>query len=236
MESKKHSDLFLPNQEFARYLYHDPAPYQDALYAVVAGYADQFGLEGHRLSAPAKITPEEMSSPAFLLAFFNTIIKLTGAKTVLEIGTFIGHSTMHFARMVGKDGHVTTLEVFKEFADIARRNFADNGYTDRITLIEGDAGASLMQLPKRSFDLVFIDGAKQSYLDYALQAEELIADKGVIAVDDVFFHGDAINAVPSTNKGMGCKRLLDHYRGSQRFEKLLLPLRNGILLLFRKPG
>jgi caffeoyl-CoA O-methyltransferase len=234
MESKRHSDLFLPNQEFARYLYRDAGAYQDALYALVTGYAGEFRREGFAIKEHIRIGTEEMSSPPFLLAFINGIVKLIDAKTVLEIGTFIGISAMQFARMVGPDGHVTTLEVGKEFADIARQNFLQNGFSDRIMLIEGDAGATLKHLPKHSFDLVFIDGAKETYLEYAKQAEELITDKGVIVVDDVFFHGDALNATPQEAKGAGCKRLLDHYRDNQDFEKMLLPLRNGLLLLFRR--
>jgi caffeoyl-CoA O-methyltransferase len=234
MEGRKHSDLFLPSQEFARYLYHDAPPYDQALYSLVSDHASQFRANGLKLAMSPKVGFEEMSSPAFLLAFVNAIAKMIGAKTILEIGTFIGHSTMHLAGMVGEEGHVTTLEVFKDFAEIARRNFSENGYADRITLIEGDASASLGKLPKRSFDLVFIDGNKQSYLDYARSAEELITDKGVIIVDDVFFHGDALNSAPSTEKGLGCKRLLAHYRNSTRFEHLLIPLRNGMLLLMKR--
>lgn len=234
MEGKKHSDLFLPSQEFARYLYHDAPRYDQALYALVSDHASQFGANGFKLATSQKVGFEEMSSPAFLLAFVNAIAKMIGARTVLEIGTFIGHSAMHFARMVGEGGHVTTLEVYKEFAEIARRNFAENDFGDRITLIEGDASASLTKFPKRSFDLVFIDGNKQSYLDYARSAEELITDKGVIIVDDVFFHGDALNSTPSTEKGLGCKRLLAHYRNSTDFVHLLVPLRNGMLLLMKR--
>ena len=233
MGSRRYSDLLLPNQEFGRYLYHDVQSFEEALYALVGGYAEQFGPGNLRIAASSKVGVEEMSSPPFLLSFLNTIVKLIKAKTILEIGTFIGFSTMQLARMVGEKGHVTTLEVFPEFAEIARRNFAQNGFADRITLIEGNAETTLGGLEKGSFDLVFIDGSKQSYLDYAIRCEELITDKGVIVVDDVFFHGDALNAVPSTEKGLGCKRLLEHYQDDRRFESLLLPLRNGILLLFR---
>lgn len=234
METKRHRDLFLVNQEFARYLYHDAAPYEDALYALVSSHAAHFQPDGLRIETSLHMELEEMSSPAFLLAFVNAIVQMTGAKTVLEIGTFVGSSTMQFAKMVGPTGHVTTLEVGKEFADIARRNFAQNGLADCITLIEGDASASLARLPKRSFDLVFIDGDKERYLDLALVAETLVTDKGVIIIDDVFFHGDALNTAPSTPKGSGCKRLLEHYQTDNRFQHLLLPIRNGLLVLFQR--
>lgn len=234
METKKHRDLFLVNQEFARYLYHDNTPYEDALYALVSAHAARFQPNGLRIETSQNMELEEMSSPSFLLAFINAIVQMTGAKTVLEIGTFVGSSAMQFAKMVGPAGHVTTLEIGKEFADIARRNFAQNRLADRITLIEGDASAALARLPKRSFDLVFVDGDKERYLDLALEAETLVTDKGVVIVDDVFFHGDALNAIPSTPKGSGCKRLIEHYRVDDRFGHLLLPIRNGLLVLFHR--
>jgi len=236
METKRHSDLFLPDQEFARYLYHEAGDYQNALYSLVSNYAHQFAPGDLRIATTAKVGFEEMSSPPFLLSFLNMIVALSGAKRVLEIGTFVGYSAMQFARMVGKNGHVTTLEVFPEFAEAARTNFAQNGFSEQITLIEGDAGKTLAALPNASFDLIFIDGSKQSYLDYAIRCEELITKKGVMVIDDVFFHGDTLNATPSTEKGLGCKRLLEHYREDKRFVTLLLPLRNGILLLFRRDG
>lgn len=234
METKKHRDLFLVNQEFARYLYHEAAPYEDALYALVSTHAARFHPNGLRIETSRNMELEEMSSPPFLLAFVNAIVQMTGAKTVLEIGTFIGSSTMQFAKMVGPAGHVTTLEIGKEFADIARRNFAQNELAERITLIEGDASTALARLPKRSFDLVFVDGDKERYLDLALAAETLVTDNGVIIVDDVFFHGDALNTIPSTPKGLGCKRLIEHYRVDDRFDHLLLPIRNGLLVLFHR--
>ena len=52
-------------------------------------------------------------------------------------------------------------------------------------------------------------------------------------VDDVFFHGDALNALPETDKGRGCKALLDHYKADSTFQSLLLPVSNGFLLLCR---
>ena len=236
MAEKKYgySDKILPNQEFFRYLYHDSAPFELALHGLMSSYARRFDAAKFDLVTPKNIDFEEMSTPPGQLALLATLIRLIGAKTVLEIGSFIGNSAMQFARMVGEDGHVTTIELGREFADLARENFRRNDFASRITLLEGSAGDILTRLPPHSFDLVFIDGSKQDYLDYSLKSEELLSDRGMIVVDDVFFHGDALNAAPSTDKGRGCKTLLDHYRRSESFESLLLPVFNGILILYRK--
>ena len=164
------------------------------------------------------------------------LIKLIGAKTVLEIGSFIGNSAMQFARMVGEDGHVTTIEVGRDFAEMARENVKRNGFERRVTVMHGDAGQILQELSPRSFDLIFVDGSKQDYLDYTLKSKNLMTDKGMIIVDDVFFHGDTLNASPSTDKGRGCKALLDHFRTDRSLERLLLPVANGILILHKARG
>ena len=233
MDAKKYSDKVLPNQEFFRYLYRDGIQFESALYALLAEYGGKFDSSQFKLTTPKGTDFEQMSTPPWQLVLFDAIIALTGTKTVLEIGTFIGHSTMQFARMTGEGGHVTTIEVGKEFADIARENFKRNGFEKRITLLQGDAGAALDQLSPNSFDLVFVDGSKQDYLEYTLKAEKLLTSHGVIIVDDVFFHGDALNKEPTTEKGRGCKDLLDYFKANDRFKKLLLPVANGILILFK---
>jgi predicted O-methyltransferase YrrM len=233
MSGKKYGDKILPNQEFFRYLYHDSAPFEATLYGLMASYARDFDASRFDLVTPANVDFEEMSTPPGQLALLDMIVHLMGAKSVLEIGSFIGHSAMQFARMVGKDGVVTTIEVGKEFADLARQNIRRNGFESQITLLEGNAGEILETLPPQSFDLVFVDGSKQDYLEYTLKSEKLLTDRGVIVVDDVFFHGDALNALPDTDKGRGCKALLDHYKSDSTFQSLLLPVSNGILLLCR---
>ena len=233
MQGKKYSDKLLPNQEFFRYLYRDSAPFEAALYAFVEAYGRDYESSHFKLTTPKTIDFEEMSTPPWQLALFNSIIKLTGVKTVLEIGSFIGHSAMQFARMVGENGYVTTIELGQEFADIARGNFQRNGFEKRITLHQGDAGAILDSLSPNSFDLIFVDGSKQDYLEYTLKAERLLTARGIIVVDDVFFHGDALNQEPTTDKGRGCKRLLDYFKTDDRFQRLLLPVANGILVLYK---
>jgi predicted O-methyltransferase YrrM len=236
MQPKKYGDKLLPSQEFFRYLYREDRTFEASLYELMASYAADFDTSRFELTTPTKIDFEEMSTPPWQLVVFDTLIKLIAARTVLEIGSFIGNSAMQFARMLGDGGHVTTIEVGQEFADLARENFRRNGFEKRITLLHGDAGQILPNLPPRSFDLIFIDGNKQDYLDYALKSKSLMTDKGMIVIDDVFFHGDALNASPSTDKGRGCKALLEHFKTDRSLERLLLPVANGLLILHKARG
>ena len=121
-----------------------------------------------------------MSTPPWQLVVFNTLVKLIGAKSILEIGSFIGNSAMQFARMVGSGGRVTTIEVGRDFADMARENIRRNGFENQVTVMHGDASEILQGLTPRSYDLIFIDGNKQEYLDYALKSKNLLTDQGMI--------------------------------------------------------
>jgi predicted O-methyltransferase YrrM len=236
-----HSGMMLPNQPFMSGLYHNsPATeakkwdYSEALFEIVQRYSRDHSPNQFVPHDYGNIPVEQMSTPATTLAIIGMIARLISAHTALEIGTFIGNTTMHLARMMGNGSKVTTIELGHQYAEIARKNFERNGLAKRITLIEGNAGNVLTQLGKAYYDLIFIDGGKQDYLDYTLKCERLLSERGVIIVDDVFFHGDALNTKPQTEKGRGCKALLDSYREREDLGKLLLPVGNGLLMLFRK--
>jgi predicted O-methyltransferase YrrM len=80
------------------------------------------------------------------------------------------------------------------------------------------------------FDFILIDGDKGRYHEYFAHADRLLRRGGLIVVDDVFFHGDALNAQPETDKGMGAKRLLELVRNKTEYRTVALPVANGILL------
>ena len=181
-----------------------------------------------------KFTVEEMGSNPVSLHFLEFLIRISGARRVLEIGTFIGVSTIAMARALPRDGEVVTIEKFDHFADIARSNFTQNNIDDKITLKCGDAIEVIEELPSSSqFDLIFIDGNKERYKDYIVASERLLSPKGLIVVDDCFFHGDAVQASPLGEKGRGVRAALDYVASRSDLFRLALPLANGILLLTR---
>jgi predicted O-methyltransferase YrrM len=144
-------------------------------------------------------------------------------------------SAMSFARALPADGEVVTIEKFDRFAAIARRNFDKNGLGDKIRLIVGDATDVLAGLRSGpAFDLVFIDGNKERYKDYMEATAPLLSPRGIMIVDDVFFHGDAVRATPSTEKGAGVKAALDYAAGLSGWLRVVLPIANGVLLMVRR--
>ncbi len=158
-------------------------------------------------------------------------IDMIGAHTFLEVGTFIGNTTMCVADFIGDNADITTIEKFDEFAEIARDNFKGNHLSDKINLLVGDAIKIIPALEDGKFDIIYIDGDKGNYLELCKAAEKKLSPGGLIIVDDVFFHGDVFNDKPKTEKGRGCKALLEFYKNRRGFSKYVLPVNNGILLL-----
>jgi predicted O-methyltransferase YrrM len=153
---------------------------------------------------------------------------------VLEIGSFVGVSAMYFAKALPAGGEVVTIEKFEEFAAIAKRNFAANGLSERIRLLQGDAFDVIDRLPRdKPFDMIFIDGNKEKYLDYFLKTEPLLSPRGLVLVDDCFFHGDALNPVPTNEKGRGTRAFLEHAAGRKDYQRIAMPLSNGIMVMRR---
>jgi predicted O-methyltransferase YrrM len=222
-----------PNQPFNNYLYEDKKDYMLALFELLHSHAQHVNEYNFKLSEHSRVGFEEMSTPPMQLALLKFMINMNQSKKVLEIGTFIGNTAMHIAKFIGQGAHVVTIEKFSEFADIARKNFKDNNLSEPITLLQGDANVLMEDLEDNYFDLIYVDGDKGKYLELTKIAERKLSSKGIILVDDVFFHGDALNEHPRTDKGRGCKELLEHYKNPKGFSKYLLPMNNGILLLKR---
>ncbi|KAA8567730.1 hypothetical protein EYC84_008201 [Monilinia fructicola] len=108
-----------------------------------------------------------MISP-FQAQFQIFMARVMGAKRILEIGTYIGFSTMGWSEAVGPEGHVTGLEFSPEYAGIARETFSKNNLNN-VQIIVGDARESIKNLfstLEQPYDLIFIDADKTSYPAY----------------------------------------------------------------------
>jgi caffeoyl-CoA O-methyltransferase/O-methyltransferase len=232
-ESISYEGKILPNQNFNNNLYTEDKDYMLTLFELLNSHASHTNETSFKLSEHHRVGFEEMSTPPMQLALLKFLIDITQCKNFLEIGTFIGNTAMKMAEFIGSEADVVTIEKFDEFADIANKNFSDNNLSDRIILHQGDACEIIQTLPDNYFDLIYVDGDKGRYLDLTKASEKKLSDKGIILVDDVFFHGDALNNIPTTEKGKGCKDLLEYYKNTKDFSKYLLPINNGILLLKR---
>lgn len=222
-------DQPLNNQYFTGENYHH------TLFELIARTSGlQAPVETFKLVLSDKVSIEDMASNSVQLRFLDLIVRLTGARRILEIGAFIGLSAMTMARAMPEGGKLITIEKFDHFADICRRNVAANGLADRVRVMEGDAFNVIDSLPRdEPFDLAFIDGNKERYAHYFEALEPTIRRGGLILIDDVFFHGDVLNAAPTTEKGRGVKMFMDLAAKRDGYVRLTLPICNGIMLMLK---
>ncbi len=103
-------------------------------------------------------------------------------KKILEVGTLVGYSAMLMA--LHTNAKITTIEKSKKFAEIAKRNIAKSGLTNRVKVVHGDAREVIPRL-KKGFDFIFIDAEKSEYLSYLQLAENKMSKNCVIVADNV---------------------------------------------------
>lgn len=155
--------------------------------------------------------------------FLHLLTRIAGARRVLEIGTLGGYSTLWFARAVGAQGRVVTIEAEQANAEIAQRNLERTGVADRVEVLVGRGADVLPTLQGREpFDLVFIDADKESnelYLDWAAR---LGRSGTVVVLDNVVRGGDVADADTVDAKVRGARRGILMLGSDPRFDATAL--------------
>ena len=162
-----------------------------------------------------------------------SILEIAKPKKILEIGTAIGYSSLCFKKYTGAD--ITTIELDKETADVARENFKK--YNVDINLINDDAMKALRDI-NQGFDFVFIDANKSRYLDYFKITSKLLNKGGIIIADNVLFRGEVSNDdIMEKRKNTLVKRLrnfLAYITDLEDFTTSVIPIGDGLTISVRR--
>jgi caffeoyl-CoA O-methyltransferase len=164
----------------------------------------------------------------------EALIVISGARSVLELGTFTGVGALAMAAALPAGGRVVTLELDPDNAAVARRHIAASPVADRIEVIEGDARDTLPKLPG-PFDLVWIDAWKTDYPRYLDLVVPKLAPRGIIVADNLFRDGATL---PPASYDDGTRGVLEFARRVQEHEQLhnvLLTVGDGLLLAWPAP-
>ena len=145
----------------------------------------------------------------------HMLVRMTGARNVLEIGTLGGYSTIWMARALPHGGRVVTIEIDPRTAEVARANFDRAGQAERIELRLGAALDVLPQL-EGPFDLVFIDADKSNNANYAAWALRLARPGTVIVCDNVVRDGRLLDASGADPGVEGTRALFDLFGAEPR--------------------
>ena len=151
-----------------------------------------------------------------------------GARRILEVGTFTGFSAQMMAAALPEGGELITLDVDEESGAFAREHMERGPLGHKITQLFGPALETMATL-EAPFDLVFIDADKENYIAYYERAMELLSPTGIIAVDNTIWGGAVLD--PKTTSDIAIAALNDHVKADRRVRHVLLPVRDGVMLV-----
>ncbi|MFG2300046.1 O-methyltransferase [Actinacidiphila glaucinigra] len=178
-----------------------------------------------RFGAAAAMQSAREQGP--LLAF---LVRLTGARQIVEVGTFTGFSALSMAQALPADGRLIACDVSEEWTAVAREAWAKAGVADRVDLRIAPALDTLRALPREPWiDLVYLDADKGSYVAYWEELVPRMRPGGIIAADNTLYHGRVVDP-RATGDTAGIRAFNDRVASDGRVEALLLTVADGLTL------
>ena len=202
-------------------------------------YVHRYGVREHPVLARLRERTAPMPEHSMQIgpdqgAFMAMLVRLTGARRILEIGTFTGYSSTAMALALPPDGRITCLDISREWTAIARQAWADAGVADKVELRLGRATKTLATLPDDAFDLAFIDADKPGYDAYYEGCLRVVRPGGLIVLDNVLWSGRvAEDGQPDENTAF-LRAINEKIAADERVDHVLLPLADGLTLARRR--
>ncbi|MDI3417617.1 O-methyltransferase [Streptomyces luteolus] len=171
------------------------------------------------------------------------LVRISGARRVLEVGCFTGYSALCMASALPADGCLVTIDQSETWTRTARRFWQRAGVSHRIDLRLGDATRILSELvdeqrgePVPPFDLVFIDADKTNYPHYYQCALELVGEGGLIVLDNVLWSGRVSDPAHTDPETTALRSLNALVHQDERVDTVILPIGDGMTLARKRPA
>jgi caffeoyl-CoA O-methyltransferase len=162
-------------------------------------------------------------------AVLRNLVAISGARSILEIGTFTGYSALSMAEAMPAGGRLVTCDIDPVAVAVAQRFFAKSPHGSKIVVQLGDALAYLGSLPATDvFDLVFLDADKARYVDYYEAVLPHVRQGGLILADNTLWSGRVL--APASVDDQGIVRFNDHVTKDPRVDNVLLAVRDGLMV------
>lgn len=159
------------------------------------------------------------------------LIKISGAKRILEVGTFTGYSALTMAEALPENGELFTCEYNERYEDIARAFLDKSEHSSKITLLMGKALETIPTI-EGTFDFVFLDADKINYPAYYEMILPRLEKEGMMAIDNVLWSGEVL--VPESDKAKAIEQLNKKISADSTVEQVMLTVRDGITLVHKK--
>jgi len=188
------------------------------------------------LAELAEETRATMSSPQMLTGtiegrFLEALVFATGARRVLEIGTFTGYSALSMAAALPDDGRIDTCDIEPKHAEVAQRYFDRSPHGSKITLHLGPALETISGL-EGEFDLVFVDADKPNYANYYEAVLPRLSARGLMAIDNTLWSGKVLDPQEESDRAIAA--LNDRIAADGRVVAVQLTVRDGVTLVRRR--
>jgi caffeoyl-CoA O-methyltransferase len=204
-------------------------------------YAEQHTTTPEPLLAElAQETQETLECPQMLTGtvegrFLELIVYASGARRVLELGTYSGYSALSMAAGLAPDGRIDTCELDENRAAVARRYIERSPYADRIQIHLGPALETIGRL-QGDFDFVFIDADKPNYVNYYEAVLPLLSERGFIAADNTLWSGRVLDDKDDDEGTQAIRAFNEHVESDPRVTSVMLTVRDGVTLIRPKRG
>ncbi|RMG99352.1 MAG: methyltransferase [Deltaproteobacteria bacterium] len=167
-------------------------------------------------------------------ALLRLLVRLLGARSVLEIGTFTGYSAISMALAMPPDGRLVTCDVDETTGRIAQAFIDEAGLSAVVERRIGPALSTIAELARIGtvFDLVFIDADKGNYPAYLDATADLVRPGGLVVADNTLWGGHVVRPLDDATRAIA--RFNEKIAADPRFESLLLPVRDGVTIALRR--
>lgn len=173
----------------------------------------------------------DMLSGIQVARLLSMLIKTSGAKRVLEIGTFVGYSALMMAEALPDDGELLSCEYNERYKNLAQSFFKKSDVGHKINLVMGKALETIPSIAG-SFDFVFMDADKINYPNYYKLIVSRLDKGGLLVADNVLWGGEVLN--PEGDKAQAIHEMNEYIANDDNVEQVMLPVRDGITIVRKK--
>jgi predicted O-methyltransferase YrrM len=170
--------------------------------------------------------------------FMALLVELTGARQVIEVGTFTGYSALCMAQALPADGRLLCCDVSEEWTAVARRYWQQAGVHDRIDLRIAPAldtlDALLADGGAGNFDMTFVDADKTNYEAYYERCLQLLRPGGLMLFDNTLWSGRVADPDNHDDDTEALRRMNTRLHTDERVTLSLLPIADGLTLAIRR--